>query len=106
MVWCQGDEMKEYFYWLGIPKTEAKKGMVLRADMEGNTVTLSECPYSRVVVFLNEKMVDLSKPVVVRTPEKVLFEGVVTPSDAMREATLHARGDLSYSFPCCVEVSL
>lgn len=106
VVWCQGDEMKEYFYWLGIPKAEAKKGLVLRADIDGNTVTLGECPYSRVRVFLNGKMVDLSKPVVVRTPEKVLFEGVVTPSDELREATLRARGDLSYSFPCCVEVSL
>ena len=106
IVWCQGDEMKEYFYWIGIPKAEAKKGMVLRADVEGNTVILKECPYSKVRIFLNDKLVDLSKPVVVKTPDKVLFEGTVTPSDAMLASTLYTRNDLAYSFPCCVEVKL
>ena len=106
VVWCQGDEMKEYFYWLGIPKGEAKKGMVLRAEIEGNMVTIGECDYSKVRVFLNEKMVDLSKPVVIVHDGKTLFEGTVTPSDALRRSTLFTRNDLSYSFPCCIEVSL
>ena len=106
VVWCQGDEMKEYFYWLGIPKGEAKKGRVLRAEIEGNTVTIGECDYSKVRVFLNEKMVDLSKPVVIVHDGKTLFEGTVTPSDALRRSTLFTRNDLSYSFPCCIEVSL
>ena len=106
VVWCQSDVVKEYFYWLGIPKAEAKQGSILRADIAGNTVTLGECDYSQVRIYLNEKMVDLSKPVVVRHGEKVLFEGTVTPSDELRRSTLFARNDLSYSFPCCIEVKL
>ena len=106
VVWCQGDVMKEYFYWLGIPVAEAKKGMVMRAEIQDNTVTLSECPYSKVRVYLNDKLVDLTRPVVIKTPGKVLFEGMVAPSEATLASTLYTRNDPAYSFPCCVEVTL
>ena len=106
VVWCQGDVAKEYFYWLGVPKAEAKKGSMLRADIAGNTVTIGECDYSKLRIYLNDKLVDLSQPVVVKKGEKVLFEGTVTPSEDVRRSTLFTRNDLSYSFPCCVEVNL
>ena len=51
-------------------------------------------------------MVDLSKPVKVVHKGKTLFEGKLTPSDALRKKTLYTRNDLSYSFPCMVEVKL
>ena len=56
--------------------------------------------------YLNEKMVDLGKPVVVRQGDKTLFEGVLEPSEDLRRSTLFTRNDLSYSFPCCIEVKL
>ena len=106
VVWVQGDVNKEYFYWLGVPVKEAKKGSVLYADIDGNTVTIGDCDYSSVRIYLNEKMVDLSKPVKVVHKGKTLFEGKLTPSDALRKKTLYTRNDLSYSFPCMVEVKL
>ena len=106
VVWCQGDVMKEYFYWLGIPVSEAKKGNKLTATVEGNTITIGDCDYTKVRIFLNDKLVDLSKPVVVMHEEKKLFEGTLTPSDALLRKTLFTRNDPSYSFPCMVEVSL
>ena len=106
VVWVQGDVNKEYFYWLGVPVKEAKKGSVLYADIDGNTVTIGDCDYSSVRIYLNEKMVDLSKPVKVVHKDKTLFEGKLTPSDALRKKTLYTRNDLSYSFPCMVEVKL
>ena len=106
VVWCQGDVMKEYSYWLGIPLQEAKKGSLLTAAIEGNTINISDCDYSKVRIFLNEKLVDLGKPVVVTHGDKKLFEGTLTPSDAVRKKTLFTRDDPSYSFPCVVEVTL
>ena len=79
VVWVQGDVNKEYFYWLGVPVKEAKKGSVLYADIDGNTVTIGDCDYSSVRIYLNEKMVDLSKPVKVVHEGKTLFEGKLTP---------------------------
>ena len=106
VVWVQGDVNKEYFYWLGVPLSEAKKGNKLYADIDGNTVIIGDCDYSKVRIYLNEKMVDLSQPVKVVHEGNTLFEGTVTPSDALRKKTLYTRNDLSYSFPCMVEVTL
>ena len=106
IVWCQGDVMKEYFYWLGIPLTEAKKGAVLRADIDGNTVTIGQCDYSAVRIYLNGQMVDPARPVKVVHDGKTLFEGMLTPSDALLRQTLFTRNDLAYAFPFCVEVKL
>ena len=105
VVWCQGDVMKEYFYWLGIPVDEAEKGNKLTASIEGNTVNIGDCDYSKVRIFLNDKLVDLSKPVIVTHGEEKLFEGILTPSDALRKRTLYTRNDPAYSFPCVIEVS-
>ena len=76
--------------WLGVPAREAKKGNTLQADIDGNTVTIGDCDYSSVRIYLNGKMVDLNRPV------KVVHEG----------KTLFTRNDLSYSFPCMIEVKL
>ena len=57
-------------------------------------------------MFLNYKLVDLTKPVVVMHDEKKLYEGTLTPSESLRKKTLYTRNDLSYSFPCMVEVKL
>ena len=106
VVWVQGDVNKEYFYWLGVPVSEAKKGSKLIADIDGNTINIGDCDYTKVRIYLNEKMVDLSQPVKVVHDGNTLFEGTVTPSDALRKKTLYTRNDLSYSFPCMVEVTL
>ena len=114
VVWVQGDVLKEYFYWLGVPANEAKKGDKLVASIAGNTVSIDKCvrgeetaaPYSSVRIYLNEQMVNLAEPVKVIYGDKVLFEGKLTPSDALRRKTLYTRNDLSYSFPCMVEVKI
>lgn len=106
VVWCQGDVMKEYSYWLGIPLQEAKKGSMLTAKIDGNTITIEDCDYSKVRIFLNEKLVDLNEPVIVKHGDDTLFEGKLNPSETLRKKTLFTRNDLSYSFPCMVEVSI
>lgn len=106
VVWVQCDVTKEYFYWLGVPAGEARKGNTLEAEIDGNTVSIGDCDYSSVRIYLNEQMVDLSRPVKVVHAGETLFEDTLTPSDALRKETLFTRNDLSYSFPCMVEVKL
>ena len=87
-------------------KSEAKKGKVLKVEVKENTVTVLESDYTKVRIFLNDKLVDLTKPVVVKQGEKTLFEGKLEKSDALLKKTLYTRNDPAYSFPCCVEVEV
>ena len=106
VVWVQGDAMKSYFYWLGIPRNEAKKGKMVVAHIQDNTVTIEKSDYSRLSIYLNDTLADLDKPVKVVSGDKVLFEGMVQRTPQNMLFTLNERGDLSYIFPAIVEVKL
>ena len=108
VVWCQGDVMKEAFYWLGAPLSEAKKGMMVAAhiDKAANTVVIEDCDYPSLTIYLNDNLVDLDKPVKVVKGGKVLFEGSLTRSPKSMRASLNARQDIGYIFPAQVTVTL
>ena len=106
VVWQQGDEMKPFLYWLGVPLSEAEKGKRLEARYEGNTVEILSSDYTAVTVYLCDKMMDLNETVKVIYGDKVLFEGAVTRSPAVLRQTLREREDLSYLFPVRIDVKL
>lgn len=108
VVWCQGDVMKGYCYWLGVEADKAQKGMRLIAsvDSETNTVVIEHSDYSKVTVYLNDTLVDLDKPVKVVCGDNVLFEGTLTRKPSTMLSCINARGDMSYIFPASIEVSL
>ena len=106
IVWVQGDEMKSAFYWLGVPMSQAAKGRKIEARIDGNTVEILSSDYTAATIYLNDKMMDLDKPVRVVFGDKVLFEGPVTRKPDVMRQTLRERGDLSYVFPVRVDVNL
>jgi hypothetical protein len=106
VVWVQGDAMKSWFYWLGVPKAEAEKGKMLVASVKDNTVTIESSDYTKVTVYLNDMLVNLDKPVKIISGEKVLFEGILKRTPQNMLSTLNTRGDLSYIFPAVIEVKL
>ena len=106
VIWCQGDELKKDFYWLGIPLSQAAKGKKIEASIDGNTVTVLSSDYKEATIYLNDKMMDLDKPVRVLSGDKVVFEGTVSRSPAVMRQTLRERADLSYVFPVRVDVNL
>lgn len=107
VVWCQGDNLKEYFYWLGIPAGEAEKGKTLIAgiDKANNAVLVEKTDYSKVRIYLNDTMLDLDKPVVVRYGDRELFNAKVVRNKKTLKESLQTRNDLSFVFPTVVEVA-
>ena len=106
VVWVQGDVMKESFYWLGIPLTEASKGskIVARLDRKENLVELEWCEYTHVTVYFNDQMLDLDKPVKIHFAGRELFNGMVERNANTMRKNLLAREDPSYAFPAQVTV--
>ena len=107
VVWCQGDVNKEYFYWLGIPLSEAAKGKQVIVEVKDNVITIQKCDYSGLRLYLNSSLADFSKPVKVVTADgTVLFEEKVSASEDLLKSTLLERNDLAYSFPAMISVRL
>ena len=95
---------KPDFYWLSAPTNEIKRGMEVIAEMKGNTITISKCDYSKLTLSLNDKMMDLDKPVTIIYQGKTIYNGKVKrQADTMRR-TLYTRNDPAYIFPVQIEV--
>jgi predicted peptidase len=79
VVWEPKRKFNKYFYWLKV--NEPKIGQRIEAEIKGNTIDLTtEDLDSGFSVFLNDELVDLSKPVVVKINGTILFKGMVIPS--------------------------
>ena len=106
VIWCQGDNGRPYFYWLGVPDSETKKGNELRASIKNNTVTITKCDYSQVTLYLNDQLVDLDKVVKVVYGKKTLYKGKLSRTAENLKKSLEERGDPSYCFPAILKVNI
>lgn len=99
IVWRQEEVVLPFFYWLGVSKDEAKPGMIVRINREGNVITILENDYNELILYLNDDMFDLDKPISVLHGDKVIFEGKVNRSIDEITETLEERKDKRYIFP-------
>jgi hypothetical protein len=105
IVWLQDDVTSPRFYWLANP--EPKQGQRVVARRSGQTVDIDEAVgVSRLLVRLDDSMVDLDKPVTVRVAGKTVFEGIVPRSAEVIRQTLAERGDPSGTFTAEIGVDL
>ena len=106
IVWRQEEVTKPHFYWLSAPANEIERGKEVTATYEGNTINISKCDYATLTVSLNDKMMNLDKPVTVTYQGKTLFKGKVKRQACTMLQTLFERNDPSYIFTAQIEVKL
>lgn len=94
VVWLQDDVTHERFYWLARPKSEAKRGQRIVAEVEGQTIRLREAEgVESLRVLLRDDLLDLDRAVCVLHGQRKLFEGRVTRTAAAIASSLRARPD-------------
>lgn len=106
VVWRQEEVTRPAFYWLSVPEEECRHKAMVVAEIDKNVINISESDYSRLIIYLNDEMVDLNKPVVVNYKGKKVFKGKLPRTIANMARTLAERGDLRYMFPAMAEVEL
>lgn len=106
VVWRQEEVTRKAFYWLSVPEAECRHKAMVVAEIDKNVVNISKSDYSCLTIYLNDEMVDLDKPVVVRYLGKKVFKGKLPRTAANMARTLKERGDVRYMFPAMVEVKL
>ncbi len=91
VVWLQDDVVHDRFYWLAVDEPRARERMVV--ERSGNVIDILEGGERGLRIRLDDSMVDLDEPVIVKRDSKVVFEGVVPRSRAVINRTLKERGD-------------
>jgi hypothetical protein len=88
------------------PLGELAREKEVRASIKGNTIVLTRCDYSQLTFSLNDKLVNLDKPVIVTCQGKTLFKGRVERRLSTMRSTLYERNDPSFMFPAQITVKV
>ena len=106
VVWHQDDVTHSASYWLAVPPATAKGRSLLVGHREGQQITLTSSDVKRVVVRLDDRMVDLDDEIVIEGNGKNVFRGRLTRSIENLAASLAVREDPELMFSAAVTVDL
>ncbi|MBQ5626816.1 MAG: alpha/beta hydrolase [Bacteroidaceae bacterium] len=106
VVWRQERVTREHFYWLTAPADEVEQGKTVIANIDGNTINIEQCDYSKLTIYLNDRLVDLDKKVTIRYKGKKIARIKPSRTIAALHSSLSLRNDRSYAFPCIVDVEM
>ena len=106
IVWRQEEVVRPSMYWVGVNPADARPGMTVVAELARNEVKIVKSDYPKLRVYLNDKMVDMDKPVKVTYQGRTLFEGKVERTMGCLAKTLQERGDRELMFSGYVDVEI
>jgi len=106
VVWYQDDVTHTRCYWLARPSNEVQAGQTLVAERAGQVIALTSTNVNTVTVLLNDALLDLDAPVIIRSGGQTLFSGSVSRTVARLAETLAERGDPNLAFSAAVTVTL
>ena len=106
IVWRQEEVTHEHFYWLTAPKDELQRGREVRVRVASNTISIDKCDYSSLTFGLNDKIINLDKPVTIKCGRKTIAKKRLLRSRDTMERTLHERNDARYAFDATLTVKI
>lgn len=105
VVWRQDDVTHDRFYWLAVPPGKARAGATVVASIEGQEMHIEKAEgVDSLIIRLDDRLLNLDKPVKVVARGKTLFEGVASRTIATLEKTLEGPGDPGLAFSAEVVV--
>jgi predicted esterase len=93
IVWKQDDVTHSRFYWLAVDAGEHRERAEVFASREGQRIDVRSDSVARLRVRLNDKMLDLDRPVVITRAGKPLLTKRISRSIATLQRTIAERGD-------------
>ena len=106
IIWRQEEVLRKDFYWLSAPVEELGTGKSVEAHIEGNTIDIVRCDYSKLRIYLNDNLVNLDKKVTIKYKGKKIAKKKLKRTIANIYNSLWSHGDRSYAFPSVIEVEL
>lgn len=98
VVWQYDGGGNQHFYWLGVDKEEAASGKIVTASIRGNSIEIEKSDYKSLTIYLNDRLVDLDKPVKVVYGGREIFKGMVERNEETLRSTMAERDDPGYVF--------
>jgi hypothetical protein len=106
VVWRQTGVRHDRSYWLAVPSDQKSNSLVI-AKREGQSIHLATAENVKTLLIrLDDRMVDLDRPVTVTFTGKTLYTGTPSRTIAALCKTLEGRGDPKLMFDAEVAVEI
>ena len=86
IVWKQDDVTHNRFYWLR-DENPTERSLIV-ASIEGQTISIDTTSINNFTIMLNDSILNMDKPVVVKYNEKEIFKGIVPRSSEVIEKSI------------------
>ncbi len=96
--WVQDDRLHSFFYWLGVPLTEAGAGKTLVVSIDGQQINIDKNDYDTCSIYLNDQLLDLDKKVKVKQKANIIYNGRIRRSEAIIKESVKERMDKGFVF--------
>ena len=107
VVWKQSGAAHDRSYWLAVPADKVTGGSLVTAQRAMQTIEITSAEnVATVLVRLDDRMLDLDKPVSISFGGKVLHNGIAPRTIGTLIKTLANRGDPKLIFDSEISVSL
>ena len=107
VVWNQNGKAHTRFYWLGLPDVENGYNGNLAVSRQGQVIRIESAEnVSRLLIFLNDEMIDLDRNVQVEYNGSVIYDEKPERTIAAIWESLNGRNDMDQVFYSQIEVSL
>jgi predicted esterase len=107
VVWKQDDVTHDRFYWVAVPKGQAKKGAQVAVRRKGQEFEIVNASgVDTLILLLNDTMVNADKVITVRHKQKTLFAGTAKRTISTLQRTITERGDPGLVFSTEVSVDI
>lgn len=104
VVWQQEEVLRKAFYWIEAPEDELARYKQVRAHIDGNTIAIDRCDYTRLTLWLCDSLVNLDRKVRVTLGGKTIFYKRVPRTASNLAESLARREDTSYCFPARIDL--
>lgn len=104
VVWVQDDVARSRFYWLQATDMGTNQGEKIVASYTEGRIDISECTPSSVIVCINDKMMNLDKPVSIYYKGKLIFKGKVPRRESNIKSDVDAMRDKELVFPAKLKI--
>ena len=101
IVWKQDDVTHSSFYWLAVDPQHLPERSLVVATRQGQQIDIESSDVDRLIIRLNDEMLDLDQPVTISSGQTTRFAGRV-PRTIARLAETVGRGDPDLIF--CTEI--
>ncbi len=107
IIWHQTGRTHDRFYWLAVDQKNKKGGALAVVSRDGQVFTIEKTEkLKKLRIRLNDEMIDLDQPIVVKMGDQELFKGKVNRNIATIVQSLTDRGDPKTVYSASIEIKL